>query len=119
MTVEHIFVLMLENRSFDHMFAFSNIPGITVATAANTNTFGGQIYPFQPGAPDRMPSDPSHGFASVVQQLCGEGSDPNKVSPYPPRTGSGFVADYSRTQIKKKPLPKSDYDKIMKGIDTA
>ena len=119
MTVEHIFVLMLENRSFDHMFAFSDIPGITVATAANTNSFGGQIYPFQPGAPDRMPSDPSHGFASVVQQLCGEGSDPNKVSPYPPRTGSGFVADYSRTQIKKKPLPKSDYDKIMKGIDTA
>ena len=119
MTTDHIFVLMLENRSLDHMFAFSNIPGITVATSANTNTFGGLTYAFQVGAPDRMPSDPSHGFASVVEQLCGAGSNPNKVSPYPPRTGSGFVADYSRTQIKKKPLPQTEYDKIMRGIDTA
>ena len=119
MTVQHIFVLMLENRSFDHMFAFSNIPGIKVATAADTNSFGGQTYTFQPGAPDLMPSDPSHGFAAVVQQLCGEGSDPNKVSPYPARTKSGFVADYSKTKIKKKPLPKAAYGKIMMGIDTA
>ena len=85
MTIEHIFVLMLENRSFDHMFAFSNVPGIKVATAADTNTFGSQTYACQPGAPDRKPSDPSHGFAAVLQQqLCGEGSDPNKVSPPPP-----------------------------------
>lgn len=119
MTTDHIFVLMLENRSFDHMFGFSNIPGIAVATAADSNTFGGQAYAFQNGAPDRMPSDPSHSFSSVVQQLCGDGTGPNSVSPYPPRDSSGFVADYSRTTIKKKPIPKTAYANIMKGIDTA
>ena len=125
MAPEHIFVLMLENRSFDHMFGFSGISGITVATGADSNSFGGQSFAFQTGAPDRMPSDPKHGFASVVQQLCGEGSDPNKVSPYPPRDGSGFVADYSHTEVskglfgKKKPLSKAEYARIMQGIDTA
>jgi hypothetical protein len=119
MAIDHIFVLMLENRSFDHMFAFSKIPGITAATSAKSNTFGGQTYAFGPGAPDRMPSDPSHGFCSVAQQLCGEGTDCNKVSPYPARNASGFVADYSRTTVNKKPLPKAEYGKIMLGIDTA
>lgn len=120
MAIEHIFVLMLENRSFDHMFGFSKIPGIKVATAADSNTFGGQSYAFQPGAPDRMPSDPKHGFCSIVQQLCGDGKDCNNASPYPARDASGFVADYSRTEIaKKKPLPKAEYARIMQGIDTA
>jgi len=26
--IEHVFVLMLENRSFDHLFAFSGLPGV-------------------------------------------------------------------------------------------
>ena len=26
--IEHVFVLMLENRSFDHMLAFSGLPGV-------------------------------------------------------------------------------------------
>src|SRR5215831_21102226 len=26
--IEHVFVLMMENRSFDHMLAFSGLPGI-------------------------------------------------------------------------------------------
>ncbi len=36
--IAHVFVLMLENHSFDNMFAFSGIPGIYAATtAANCN----------------------------------------------------------------------------------
>ena len=120
MAIDHIFVLMLENRSFDHMFGFSGIPGIKVATAADSNAFGGQTYPFSPGAPDKMPSDPAHGFCAIVQQLCGDGTKCETVSPYPKRDSSGFVADYSRTEIaKKKPLPKADYGKVMMGIDPA
>jgi phospholipase C len=26
--IDHVFVLIMENRSFDHMFAFSGLPGI-------------------------------------------------------------------------------------------
>jgi phospholipase C len=34
--LEHIFVLMLENRSFDHMFGFSGLTGTDAATGAHT-----------------------------------------------------------------------------------
>lgn len=123
MSIEHVFVLMLENRSFDHMFALSGIPGIKVATPADTNTYKGQTYPFQGGAPARMPSDPLHEFCAVLQQLCGNQNCAN-TTPYPARDNSGFVADYATTKVKsgllgKKPLPQADYHKIMQGIDAA
>ena len=35
--IEHFIVLMLENRSFDHMLGFSGIPGIDGLTGAETN----------------------------------------------------------------------------------
>jgi len=60
--IEHVFVLMLENRSFDHLFAFSGIPGVAEAPAS----FG-----FVPGAPDRLTSDPPHEFESVREQING------------------------------------------------
>jgi phospholipase C len=123
--IQHVFVLMLENRSFDHMFALSGIPGIHAATYANTNSFDGVDYHFQGGAPDRMPSDPSHGFCSVLEQLCGPGSDCSNTSPYPTRDNSGFVANYAATTVRsgifgrKHPLPAADRGKIMLGADTA
>ena len=36
-TISHVFVLMLENRSFDHMLALSGLPGIDAATGAQAN----------------------------------------------------------------------------------
>ena len=33
-TIDHVFVLMLENRSFDHLFAFSGIPGVSQPPAS-------------------------------------------------------------------------------------
>jgi phospholipase C len=35
--IEHLIVLMLENRSFDHMLGFSGIPGIDGLTGTETN----------------------------------------------------------------------------------
>src|SRR5450755_362400 len=35
--IEHFVVLMMENRSFDHMLGFSKIPGIDGLTGAETN----------------------------------------------------------------------------------
>ena len=41
--IEHLVVLMLENRSFDHMLGFSGIPGIDGLTGKETNPdTGGQ-----------------------------------------------------------------------------
>ena len=45
--VTHVFVVMLENHSFDNMFAMSGIPGITAATTANSNSYNGETYHVQ------------------------------------------------------------------------
>jgi phospholipase C len=81
--IKHVFVLMLENRSFDHMFANSGIGGIFAATAADKNTFAGQAIAFSDTAPNVMPTDPHHEFSSVVRQLCGDGVTYKKGKPYP------------------------------------
>jgi len=123
--VQHIFVLMLENRSFDHMCALSGIPGIQAATSADMNSFDGVPYHFGGGAPQRMPSDPNHGFCEVVTQLAGKGTPCRPAIPYPQRTNAGFVADYATTTVRsgllgrKRPLPKGDRGKVMLGIDMA
>ncbi len=58
--IEHVFVLMLENRSFDHLFAFSRLPGVPGVPAS---------FNFVAGAPDRLSRDPPHEFANVRDQI--------------------------------------------------
>ncbi len=70
--ITNVFVLMLENHSFDHIFAMSGIPGITAATSANINNYNGQTYSVVGGAPASMSTDPGHEFADVAQQLFAE-----------------------------------------------
>jgi len=116
--IKHVFVLMLENRSFDHMFAFSGIPGINAATSDNFNSYKDTKYTFQNGATDRMPSDPGHEFEDVVEQLGGIGAQYPKGGPYPNITNSGFAANYATSSTEGKPPPLPDVDKVMRGIDT-
>ncbi len=106
--VDHVFVLMLENRSFDHMLAFSGIPGIVSASSFTSNTYKGVPYTVgPPGAPWTMPTDPGHEFADVVEQLCGEGfvHEPWTPFPTPPVsvTNSGFVANYATSVSERAP----------------
>lgn len=59
--IKHVFVLMLENRSFDHLLGFSGIPGIDGAKPPSVR-----------GAADRLLADPSHELPDVCQQLTGK-----------------------------------------------
>ena len=45
--IKHVFVLMLENRSFDHMFGKSGIAGIEVAQSSHKNDHLGTAYPLR------------------------------------------------------------------------
>src|ERR1700722_12292200 len=102
--IQHVFVLMLENRSFDHMLGFSGVSGTDAVTGALTkadgltgsesNTFNGQPFSVSAGAPDRMPADPGHEFSNVLLQLCGSGVSYPRGGPYPAINKSGFVASY-------------------------
>jgi phospholipase C len=60
--IKHVFVLMLENRSFDHLFAFSGRSGVAPPDAS---------WGMTADAPDRAPLDPPHEFEDVAAQIGG------------------------------------------------
>lgn len=119
--ITHVFVVMLENRSFDSMFAMSRIKGITAATTKNSNSYKDKTYLVQKGAPLSLPTDPGHEFLDVVEQLGGEGAQHKwkPGGPYPPINNSGFVANYATTtdELTGTP-PAKDWGDVMACFDT-
>lgn len=103
--IEHVFVLMLENRSFDHLLGFSGITGTDAVTGEPTsvvglsgtesNSWNGAAYAVTEGADWTMPLDPLHEFLDVLEQLAGPGAEYPRGGPYPPIDNSGFAADYA------------------------
>jgi phospholipase C len=128
--IQHVFVLVLENRSFDHMLGAATgtlspdgelRPGIgvdPVTGAATTvdgpgdqrNSHAGTDYRVRLGAPFVMPVDPPHEFCDVKLQLAGT---PITGTPhddrceytgeYPPIDLSGFVQNYANEAALKDP----------------
>src|ERR1035438_2307548 len=102
--IEHVFVLILENRAFDHMLGFSGITGndatkggstqINGLSGSEVNTFNGGMYQVSSGADDVMPVDPGHEFNDVLEQLCGTGATYQAGGAYPAINNTGFVASY-------------------------
>src|SRR5215472_17978229 len=105
MSVQHIFVLMLENRAFDHMLGFSIINGrdaetgestrVNGLTGSESNVFNGSTYTVSQGADFVMPADPGHEFTNVLKQLCGDMASYPPAGAYPAIDKSGFVASYA------------------------
>lgn len=117
--LRNVFVLMLENHSFDNMFAMSGISGITGATTQNSNSYDGETYYVQNGAPASMPTDPGHEFPDVLQQLAGAGAAYPSGGSYPPITNSGFASSYA-TSTTEGPAPQaSDIGDIMECFTTS
>jgi phospholipase C len=120
--IRHVFVLALENRSFDHMLGASTGTvdpegrihlgtGLDARTGAprtvdgpvdQANEYDGAIFPVRVGAPFAMPVDPPHEFCDVQLQLASKkiigapGDDQCDYSgQYPPLTLAGFVDNYA------------------------
>ena len=103
--IERVFVLMLENRSFDHMLGFSGITGkdaetgqptaVIGLTGSESNAYQGRAYPVSRPADWTMPLDPGHEFTDVLVQLCGPGAVYRPGGAYPPVDNTGYVADYA------------------------
>jgi phospholipase C len=102
--IQHVFVLMLENRSFDHMLGFSGITGTDAQTRAPTkvdgltgeesNTYDGTPYRVSYPADWKMPTGPGHEFLDVLEQLAGVGATYPPGGPYPAINDSGYAANY-------------------------
>jgi len=122
--VTNIFVLMLENHSFDNMFAMSGIPGIRVASTQDNNSYKDKTYHVRNDAPWSMTTDPGHEFLDVVEQLCGTNAAAefawkySKSSPYfvdcdgstyPEINLSGFASNYATSNSEETGHPINDH----------
>ncbi|MHB8543373.1 MAG: alkaline phosphatase family protein [Leptospirales bacterium] len=120
--IRHVFVLVLENRSFDHLLGFAGIHGMDAITGEPTHvddlTKGGPYVNPDPATGDKpvqasspadfflfgKAPDPGHEFNNVLLQLCGYHRDqdgqttvpsyPDASGRYPPINNSGFIASY-------------------------
>ena len=121
--IQHIIVLMLENRSFDHLLGFSNITGADAKTGRATRAQGvptpppvnvfsdhGETHPYAAAAgnaPFQLSTDPGHEFQNTLTCLCGvdawrqntdaHGRLTGAAYPVPAagQANSGFVANYA------------------------
>lgn len=96
--IEHVVVLVFENRPFDHVYGFAQreLPGINGLTGDEYNFYDpndpskGKVGVKRGGAPYVCTYGPSHSFASTcidnfgLNATCASG-------PYPPTTQSGFL----------------------------
>jgi phospholipase C len=86
--IEHVIVLMLENRSFDHMLGglsevIDGLDGVPKAgEPQRSNRAGGKSYKQTAGASRVIKYDPKHELEHVLNQLS--------------KTNSGFVDDFAR-----------------------
>src|SRR6266481_7006523 len=88
--IEHVIVLVLENRSFDHMLGAckankSGIDGVPPGSPPRTNQYDGVVFPQAPGAARVVVEDPRHETPHVLVQLKTANGAPN----------GGFVEDYA------------------------
>ena len=103
--IDHVFVLMLENRSFDHLLGASGIAGIEGLTGTESNSAGGQIYTVHQPAPFTLDFDPGHGFKDALEQLCGADTAYQPGAPYPAIDNSGFASNARRSPTGTEAAP--------------
>lgn len=112
--IEHVVVLMFENRSFDHLLGLlyddPDFPGVRAGDPAFSNPVDptdaarGRATVSDDGSPD-LAFDPSHSHASVIEQLG--------LRPFGAPTMQGFVASYARKIAgHESGLPVIHFDRI-------
>ncbi|WP_264010302.1 alkaline phosphatase family protein [Mycolicibacterium flavescens] len=105
--IKHVFVLMLENRCYDHLLGFADISGTDAATGQPTtadglkgtefNCYGGERFFVQKGAPD-ITVPPGHDFLAVLEQLCGQYVAFTPDGPYPEVNNTGFLSQLTKVE---------------------
>lgn len=108
--LDHIFVLVLENRSFDHMLGFVEIEGTDALdgrrrfakglSGNESNWVADRQYSVRPGQSRAVEADPPHEFYEVQEQLYGAlGAFKALVGiEAPPVNNSGFASAYRKSK---------------------
>jgi phospholipase C len=91
---DHLVVLMMENRSFDHMLGFLSIDGVRSDVdglhAGLSNSAGGRTYPVHPATSTKLvkAQDPCHSGECVDEQVAGG--------------MGGFASNYAQTRPARR-----------------
>ena len=89
--IDHVVVMMLENRSFDHMLGYLSLagrrPDIDGLRPEFANSWQGCSYPVHHLATTALEMDPDHSSAAIDQQIAGGAM-------------SGFVAAASSRKLE-------------------
>lgn len=112
--IDHVVVLMFENRSFDHLLGLLSddpaFPGVRAGDPAFSNPVDptdaskGRVSVSDDATPD-LRFDPPHSHASVIEQLG--------LKPLGAPTMEGFVASYARKIAGREAgLPVIHFDRI-------
>jgi phospholipase C len=101
--VDHIVVLMLENRSFDHMLGYLSLEGgrgdVDGLRREFANEYGGRSYPVHHLGSTAIADDPDHSASSVDLQIGGGAM-------------SGFVTSFADT-LGRRGVRDGDPDRVM------
>jgi len=117
-SITNVFVVVLENRAFDHMLGFSNIPGMIGLTGTESNTLTvkgpSKTYTVSQPADATVAVDPGHEFLDVLIQLSGPDAQYPSGGPYPAINNSGFVDDYAQSPSSGEGnAPQVDLGQVM------
>jgi len=126
--IKHVVVLMLENRSFDHLFGFATAPaGQTIENLVGKN-LSNLLNPAKPEsatnpkilAKKTAPfavhdkEGPSHSFNGTNVQLCNDRSGPSAQHPI---KNNGFVRNYSDHLLQSThTVDKNNLAEVMKSF---
>ncbi len=97
MPIDHVVVLCLENRSFDHMLGFLNHPADDFDGVLRGGPYesagwdDGRRVPASPEAKSVLPIGPDHSHDAVMEQLAVTGKGADRLA-----TNDGFVRSYER-----------------------
>lgn len=72
--IEHVVVLMMENRSFDNMLGFLTVDGradVDGASHGRSNKHGGRAYRVRPAKKTKLENDPPHGPRLIDKAVAG------------------------------------------------
>jgi len=101
--VDHIVVLMLENRSFDHMLGYLSLEGarsdVDGLRPEFANEHEGRSYPVHHLGSTAIPDDPDHSASSVDLQIGGG-------------TMNGFVTSFADT-LSRRGVQDGDPARVM------
>jgi phospholipase C len=86
--IKHVVLLMLENRSFDHILGDCAKVTAEMGAPGGANIYDGRTFPQAPGAARILAKDPGHDTKDVLIQLGGKAGVP---------ANGGFVLDYARS----------------------